>query len=158
MSVVARRIRSTPQRDSVETWSVIVDLLAPEDTDSRRELLSIEGIAAATISTESPRKSPMVMKGSGPRIRIYCLYDDESISADSASENALAQCPTDGDWELSLPVNSEDLAWVSAALLNKSSRVKARDKSESLESESTTDQQQSRSTDAKINLEAFFRS
>lgn len=119
MTVVARRIRSTPERDSVETWLTVVNILAAKDTEARKELLSVNGVAASIITTESTKASPMVMKGKGPRIRIYCLYDDEAVSGDAASENALADCPTDGDWSLSLPVDTEDLAWVSAALAKK---------------------------------------
>ena len=71
MSVVARRIRATPERSASETWRAIVDLLAPGNGSARVELMSIEGIASSIISTESPKESPIVVKGEGPRIRIY---------------------------------------------------------------------------------------
>ena len=63
MSVVARRIRATPERSASETWQVIVDLLAPDDGSARVELMSIEGIASSIISTESPKDSPIVVQG-----------------------------------------------------------------------------------------------
>ena len=157
MSVTARRIRSTPERDSVETWLAIVNLLAPKESDSRHELQSVEGIAASVVSTEAPKNAPMVMLGRGPRIRIYCLYDDEAISGDASNENPLAQCPTDDAWTLSLPVDAEDLEWVSAALAKKSSRITARDKSEKIPDEAS-DTKQSESSSVEINMEAFLRS
>ena len=157
MSVVARRMRSTPERDSVETWVAIVNLLAPKETDARRELQSVEGIAASVVSSESVRNSPMVMLGKGPRVRIYCLYDDEAVSGDAASENPLAQCPTDDEWSLSLPVDVEDLAWVSSALAKKSTRITARDKSEAI-TEEASDTKQLKSNSPEINMEAFLRS
>jgi hypothetical protein len=38
MSVIARRIISTPVRGAAETWTVITNLLAPSDSDGKREL------------------------------------------------------------------------------------------------------------------------
>ena len=35
MSVVARRIRATPERSASETWRAIVDLLAPGNESAR---------------------------------------------------------------------------------------------------------------------------
>ena len=39
MTVVARRIRATPERGASDAWQVIVDLIAPKDGAARRELL-----------------------------------------------------------------------------------------------------------------------
>src|SRR4029077_3049020 len=97
--------------------------IAPQENLARKELLNIEGIASSIISTESPKDAPMVVVGKGPRVRIYCLYDEEAISGDDANEAALAECPTDGDWAMSLPVDADDVAWVRDALAKKSSRV-----------------------------------
>ena len=156
MSVVARRIRATPERSASETWRVIVDLLAPGNGSARVELMSIEGIASSIISTESPKDSPIVVKGEGPRIRIYCLFDDDAVSGDDANESALAECPTAGDWTMSLPVEKEDVEWMKSALANKTKKVTVREKSQSVDD--NTDNQQAKSSAPSINMEAFLRS
>lgn len=156
MSTVARRIRATPERGASDAWQVIVDLIASDEGEARRELLGIEGIAASIISTESPKNAPMVVRGKGPRVRIYCLYDDEAVSGDDANEVALAECPTDGEWTMSLPVNADDVAWVSDALAKKSKRVTVRDKNEAVD-DGDKQSEQSGLTEAKINMEAFLR-
>ena len=156
MTVVARRIRATPERGASDAWQVIVDLIAPKDGTARRELLGVEGIASSIISTESPKDAAMVIRGKGPLIRMYCLYDDEAISGDDANEATLAECPTDGDWLMSLPADADDIAWVRDALAKKSSRVTVREKSEALDSEKKNSNKAS-SPEAAINTEAFLR-
>lgn len=119
-------------------------------------MLRIEGIAASIISTESPQNAPMVVCGKGPRVRIYCLYDDEAISGDDANETALAQCPTEAEWVMSLPADTEDLEWLNQALAKNSNRVTARDKKDTFDS-GEEKSEQARATDAAINMEAFLR-
>jgi len=156
MTVVARRIRATPERGASDAWQVIVDLIAPKDGAARRELLGIEGIASSIISTESPKDAAMVVRGKGPRVRMYCLYDDEAISGDDANEAALADCPTDGDWVMSLPADADDVAWVKDALAKKSVRVTVREKKEAFD-DSEEQSKQASATEAAINMEAFLR-
>ena len=156
MTVLARRIRATPERGATDAWQVIVDLIAPKAGAARRELMSIEGIASSLISTESPKAAAMVVRGSGPRVRIYCLYDDEAISGDDASEAALAECPTDGDWSMSLPADADDVPWVKDALAKKSKRVTVREKNEAVD-DGEVPSKKSAATEAAINMEAFLR-
>lgn len=156
MSTVARRIRATPQRAASDAWQVIVDLIAPKDGPARRELIGVEGIASSLITTESPKDAPMVVRGKGPRVRLYCLYDDEAVSGDDANEGALAECPTDGDWVMSLPADADDVAWVREALAKKSERVKVRDKSEAFD-DGEEPAKKSATGEAAINMEAFLR-
>lgn len=156
MTVIARRIRATPERGASDAWQVIVDLIAPKDGTARRELLCIEGIASSIISAESPKKAAMVVRGKGPRVRIYCLYDDEAISGDDANEAALAECPTDGDWLMTLPADADDVAWVREALAKKSKRVTVREKNETVD-DGEEKSSKANVTDAAINMEAFLR-
>jgi hypothetical protein len=158
MSVVARRIRSVPERSAVSTWEFIVDMLAPKDGKARQELQRVGGIASSIIASESPRESPIIIIGKGPRVRIYCLYDDNAVSGDNASESALAHCPTDDDWTLSLPSEADDLEWLAEALRKKSTRITVRDKAETnVDADGKAESNQSQSA-TTINLEAFFRS
>jgi hypothetical protein len=155
MSTVARRIKATPERPAADAWQVIVDLIAPKPGAARTELFSIEGVASSIIATESPKDAPMVVVGKGPRVRIYCLYDEDAISGDDANEAALAVCATEDEWAMSLPADAEDVDWVKAALAKRTARVTVREKSEAL----TADEETKKSTaaEAEINLEAFLR-
>jgi hypothetical protein len=103
MTVVARTFCSIPKRSALDTWAAIVDLLAPRaGSDSRRELDSVAGIASSLITREA-MTAPIVVYGCGPRVRIYCVYNEDAITGDAASENKLAFDATDGDWHMSLP-------------------------------------------------------
>lgn len=156
MSAVARRIRATPERSSIDAWQFIVDLIAPCSGQSRDELLAVSGIAASIIATESPRDAAIIIKGKGPRVRIYCLYDEDSVTGDQANEAALVTCPTEAEWHLSLPVEKDELEWISDSLAKKSSRIKARVKTEDLKEESDEKKSSSKG-DPIVNLEAFFK-
>lgn len=130
-STVSRTFRAVPDRTAQATWQAIVALLAPEAGDARNELLSVEGIACSVI-TDKAFLSPAIVTGSGPRVRIYCLYDDDAIDGAKASEQALNFKATEGDWAMSLPCDAPDLTWVQAALKNKSSRITARDRNQGI--------------------------
>lgn len=160
MSTLARRIRATPERGSSDAWQLIIDLIAPKDGAARRELLGIEGIASSIISTESSKDAPMVVRGKGPRLKIYCLYGDDAISGEDANEAALAGCPTDGDWVMSLPADADDVTWIKDALAKQSTHVKVREKSEAFDDGESQSKQAASSVaaiKAAINMEAFLR-
>lgn len=155
MTVVARRFRSIPERSALETWRAISDVLAPQlSCASRKELDAIAGIASSLITREAMRDSAIVAHGSGPRVRIYCLYGEDAITGEEASEQPLAFDALTGDWHLSLPSPAEDLEWVRGALKKKSTRITARD----LDTDVQDSTQQAKKTEAfQIDREAFFR-
>jgi len=70
MTVVARRIISTPVRGAAETWTFITNLLASTDGDGKRELARVAGVACSLISSEAPAGDAIVVWGNGPRVRI----------------------------------------------------------------------------------------
>jgi len=154
MSVVARRIAASPARSAANVWSLIADMLAPSEGEARKELLNVLGVACSVIASEILADVPLVVYGSGPRLRIYCVYGEDAISQDGVNESALAFCPTDGDWHLSLPCPEEDLSWIQAELNAKSTRITAREASEAVPEAAAT---QSASVAAAINKEEFFR-
>lgn len=158
MTVVARKIKATPARPASEAWQVIVDLLAPRASDARDELLRVEGIASSLIASQAMKDAPIVVYGSGPRVRVYCLYDELAIEGETANEQKLASLPTEGDWSMSLPAPTEDLKWVQDSLKKRSSRVKARDMAEPVAAESSEEEDGQKSSGATVNLEAFNRS
>lgn len=139
-TVVSRTFRSTPHRDAALTWSAIVDLLAPARTaQAKSELLAVAGIASSVIADQAPRSAPIIVTCDGPRTRIYCVYDDNAIDESEADEGALGFDPLNGDWRVSLPCSTEDLAWVQAALKKHGSRVTARDLATKLSEDEKTD-------------------
>jgi hypothetical protein len=157
MTVVARRFVSIPQRTASATWSVISQLLvADSGSAASAELASVAGIASSLISREA-MTFPIVVWGAGPRVRIYCLYNDDAVEGDDANETALSFDPTDGDWYMSLPCPSEDLSWVKNALKGKSKRVTARDMETFLDSDEEESSKKS-ATETVVDLEAFFKS
>ena len=155
MSVIARRIVSTPVRSASETWTVITDLLAPSEGEDRRELSRVQGVACSLISSEAPVDDAIVIWGAGPRVRVYCLFGENAITGDDKSENALASCPTDGDWSMSLPCPEEDLAWVEKELAVLSKRVSARKLGDSVPDE---ERKSETSSEGLVDKGAFFRS
>lgn len=154
MTTLARHIISEPVRTASETWKIIVDLLA-SDTNSpaRNELLSVVGIASSLIASEAVKDSPIVVYGSGPRIRIYCLYGEDAIVGDNANESEPSSNPTTGDWAMSLPCPADDLEWVQNALKNCSKRITAREMNTPVDQAETNNNGKS----ASINMEAFLR-
>jgi hypothetical protein len=132
-----------------------VDLIAPKTGDSRNELLSIAGIASSLITEAIMSDSPIVVYGSGPRVRIYCLYDEDATTGSKAAESELAFVPTKDQWNMSLPSPTADLAWVAVALKAKSQRVTSRDQSDKVEE--TEDADQSSSQANQIDKGAFLK-
>ncbi len=157
MTVIARKIAATPARPASAAWKSIVDLISKAETTARAELESIAGIASSLISDETFADSPAVVCGAGPRLRIYCLYDEDATSAEQANENALTFNPTDGDWQMSLPCLPEDLDWVRNELKKKTNRITARDKDAAMNDESEARSASSASA-LELDQEVFLKS
>ena len=131
MATVARRTaRSSPHRDALATWDMIVELLTATNTGARAELERVCGIASSTIADKACENSAIIVSCKGPQTRIYCLFDDDAIDGSDANEDVLAFDPLEGDWSISLPCTSDDLPWVQNALKQKCDRITARDLSE----------------------------
>jgi hypothetical protein len=126
-TIMARRVASTPVRTAAETWEKIALLLAPDpDSDARKELKKAAGVACSSISSEATKDAPLVVWGGGPKVRVYCLFDDDAITGDDANEDALPKSPTEGNWKMSIPCPPEDVKWSSAKLASVSTRISAR--------------------------------
>jgi hypothetical protein len=127
-TVASRTFRSNPQRNALQTWTVIVDLLTQGKANAARtELLAVAGVAASVIAEQAPKDAAIVVTCDGPRTRIYCLYDDDAIDGADANEDVLGFDPLKGEWRVSLPCPADDLAWVQGALKKHSGRITARD-------------------------------
>jgi hypothetical protein len=154
MSTVARRVAATPARTATNTWSVITKLLSREGSRGRAELAAIGGLAASLITDEAFRDAPVVVSESGPQVRIYCVYGEDSIDGNGVNEDVLAFDATAGDWAMSLPCNSENLDWVTSELSKKSKRITARDPANESEANKTA----ATANAVQIDMEAFLRS
>ena len=78
------------------------------------------------------------MWGAGPRVRIYCVFDDDAITGDDVSEDPLLKSPTDGDWKMSIPCLPEDVTWSTSRLASASTRITARAVDEDVDDEEAT--------------------
>src|SRR5207245_209921 len=101
MSTVARRVRATPERSAIYAWKFIQRLISEVGSDARKELDRVAGVAASLIADEAPKDHPIVVSGSGPRLRVYCLYGEDAVTGDGNNEESLTRNPTAGDWRMS---------------------------------------------------------
>ncbi len=134
MTAVARRIAASPLRSAMGTWEEIVVLIAPDPTSpAHTELTSAAGVASASISSEATAGDPIVVWGSGPRVRIYCIFGEDAIVGNNVNEDPLVTCPTVGDWAMSIPCPPEDVDWSEAALRHGTTRIRVRALGEKVE-------------------------
>lgn len=137
-TALARRVASTPVRTASQTWAKIVQILVPDSASAAHtELRKAAGVACASISSEATRDAAIVVWGAGPRVRVYCIFDDDAITGDDVSEDALAKSPIDGDWRMSIPCLPEDVTWSSNQLASASTRISVRAMDEDVEEEET---------------------
>jgi hypothetical protein len=153
-TVVSRIFRSTPQRDALDTWDAIVELLTQgKDTEARKELRAVAGIASSLIADQAPKTAPIIATCDGPRTRIYCLYDDDALDGTDANEDGLGFEPLKGDWAVSLPCLKSDLSWVQAALKKHSVRITARD----VDTGISTDESVAKAQGLTLDIEGFLK-
>lgn len=156
MATVTRRtVRSSPHRDALATWRLIVDLLTATNTNARLELEGVGGIVSSTIADKACEKSGIIVSCDGPQTRIYCLFDDDAIEGSDANEDVLGFDPLNGDWSISLPCHPDDLSWVQSALKDKSERVTARDQNEKKQASESTSRS---SADLELDVQGFLGS
>lgn len=103
MSTVARRFLASPARLSSTAWQTISDLITKGDSAAASEFASVKGIASSLINDQAFENHPLVVKNKGPRLRIYCLYGEDAISAEDKNEEALSWSPTAAEWHAFLP-------------------------------------------------------
>jgi hypothetical protein len=155
-TVVARRVASTPVRTAAQTWDLIVELFAPDrESDARSELERAAGVACSAISSEAPRDAPIIVRGGGPRVRMYCAFDNDAITGDGVNEAPLSRCPTDGDWSMSIPCPPEDVDWCKRKLSSISSRITVRSLDDDIDDDASSE---STASSLSINVEEFLQS
>lgn len=131
---VMRRVVSTPVRSATDTWTAITALLAPDPTSqARRELNRISGLACAAISSEALRNDPLELRSQGLTVRIYCLHGEDAIMTPGYDLHEFAWCPTDSDWQMSIPCEAADVRWLNRELASLSESVIFRATGESVQ-------------------------
>lgn len=126
-TVASRTFRSTPHRDSMDTWLAIIDLLTRGESSAAKDLLlAVKGIVASVIADQAPRDAPIIATCDGPRTRVYCVYNEDAIDGTGENEASLGYDPLNGDWVVSLPCQDSDLSWVQTALRAHGDRITAR--------------------------------
>jgi len=157
MTLVSRRIASNPKRTSSETWDRIVDLISETGSEARSILNRVQGLAASIIAEETPKEFPIVVAGSGPRLRVYCVYGGDAILGEDCDEDQLTWNPTDGSWHMYIPCLHDDYESVSPSLHSHSTRISAYDITEGIPEEPQRSEQRTKGFPLSVDLEGFFR-
>ena len=119
------------------------------------ELTKATGVACASISSEATKDAAIVVWGGGPRVRVYCIFDEDAITGDGVNEGVLATSPTEGDWKMSIPCSPEDLKWSNGKLTSVSTRISARSPEDDVEEDGSESASSARSL--SINIEEFLK-
>ena len=153
-TVIRRTFRSSPFRNTHDTWMAIVELLTGgQSSEARNVLVAVAGVAASCIADQAARSAPIVVTCDGPRTRIYCLYGDDALDGADAQEGALGFDALKGDWAVSLPCHKDELSWVVDALAEHTARIKARDMADGLAS----DEKAAASNGLVLDVEGFMK-
>lgn len=152
MSIISRKFAASPSRTAAETWSNIVAVIAVHSESAQKELNDIIGIAASIISDETPANNAITVIGSGPRLRVYCLYGDDAIGNADTNESSLTWKPFEDNWEIYFPVEEGDYDWVTKALKEKGSKFKAYIAGEKIEDDSKDDDNKSESVFNQLSI------
>ena len=154
-TVISRKFRSSPFRNTHDTWMAIVELLTGgKSTEARKTLVAVAGVAASCIADHSPESAPIIITCDGPRTRIYCLYDEDALDGADAQEGTLGFDALNGDWAVSIPCHKDELSWVIDALAAHSTRITARDMDSGL---ATDEKAASSDTSLALDLEGFMK-
>lgn len=120
---IRRDIVSVPLRSAKETWATIVDLVTGDGTLDRKQIDAAASIMESLIADEQPAITPIVFKGAGARVVIYCLFDENAMEA-GLDFDTLNTNPTAGDWSVTAPAEAEDVEWMNDTLQARAPRFR----------------------------------
>jgi hypothetical protein len=124
---VRREIASLPVRSVGETWQAIIKLITGEGSVDADTLTAAASVMESLLADEHPATVPIVVKGNGPRLVIYCLYNEAAMEAGTAIDS-LTWNPTGGkDWEITAPCEAADVTWMNDTLKSRAPRIKVHD-------------------------------
>ena len=119
---IRRDIASIPARSAKQTWSAIVALVTGEDSVDREQFNAAVSVMESLIADEQPAIAPIVFRGCGPRLLIYCLYDEDAMEAGLAIDSLNAN-PTAGSWRMTAPCEEDDVDWMNNTLKERAPRM-----------------------------------
>lgn len=123
---VKRTIASIPKRSAAQTWKAITDLVTGSGSVDATTLTAAASVMESVIADEHPATVPIVMKGVGSRLVIYCLYGEDAMDADIEVEK-LNWNPTAGNWSMTAPSDAGDVAWMNKTLKDRAPRITIHD-------------------------------
>lgn len=121
-----RDIASIPVRAASETWKAILDLVTRSDSVDAEQLTAAASVMESLIVDGHPANVPIVIKGNGPRLVIYCLYGEDALEL-GKDLNPLHWNPTGGDWCMTAPCDPEDVVWMNKSLKSRAPRISVHD-------------------------------
>jgi hypothetical protein len=124
---VRRDIASIPVRSASETWHAILDLITGAGSVDVETLKAASSIMESLIADEHPSTVPIVVKGHGARLVIYCLYNEAAMEA-GTDIDAITWNPTGGaDWKMTAPTEAGDVPWMNNTLKTRAPRITVHD-------------------------------
>jgi hypothetical protein len=123
---VRRDIASIPKRSAAQTWSVIIELITGAGSVDAVTLTAAASVMESLISEEYPAAVPIVIKGAGSRLVIYCVYGEDAMDA-AMDVDKLNWNPTAGNWKMTAPTESDDVTWMSNTLKDRAPRISVHD-------------------------------
>jgi len=121
-----RDIASIPIRSASETWKAIIELITRSDSVDAEQLTAASSVMESLIVDGHPANVPIVIKGHGPRLVIYCLYGEDALEAGNELDR-LHWSPTGGDWSMTAPCDPEDVDRISKLLRSRAPRISVHD-------------------------------
>lgn len=137
MSVVTRKFAASPAHSAAEVWAAVVNAIAGDNAQVKTELSNVVGIAASIIAERTPASFPITIIGTGSRLRIYCLYDDDAVSED-VHEDAISWNLFESGWQVHFPAEKSDLDWINKILKEKGSHFEAYQTGEKIKGDEDT--------------------
>lgn len=126
---IRRDVASIPARSAKETWRAIINLVTDSDTVDRAQLDAATSIMESLIADELPAARPIVFKGVGARVVIYCLYNEDAMEI-GLDIDPLIENPTAGDWRATAPCEADDTEWMNKTLKTRAPRISVHDVAE----------------------------
>ena len=123
---VRRDIASIPKRSAAQTWQAIVDLIATAGSVDVATLTAAASVMETLIADEYPAAVPIVVKGAGPRLVIYCVYGEDAMGAD-LDVDKLTWNPTGKGWSMTAPTGAGDVGWMTKMLQERAPRITVHD-------------------------------
>ena len=124
---VRREIASVPLRTAGETWQAIVDLITGDGSIDAGTLKTAASVMESLIVDEHPASCPIVVKGEGPQLVIYLLFNEAAMEA-GKDIDPLTWNPTGGpEWQMTAPSEAEDVGWMNNTLKSRAPRITVHD-------------------------------